>query len=82
MQRIGTDRELPISHDDGQIHHLITAADSMRLRSFKDHTARRRPPTTLHIGVPGNADRSLKFLLRLKKERLWSSKTLFQMDSV
>ena len=81
-QRICTDRELPRSHDDGQVHHLVTAADSVRLRSFKDHTAGGHPPTTLCIGVPGNADRSLKFLLWLKTEKLWSPETLFPMDSV
>lgn len=79
-QRISTDRELPRSHDDGQVHHSITAADSMCLGSFKDHTARGHPPTTLQVGVPGNTDRALKFLLRLKMERLWSPEVLFQTD--
>ena len=68
-QSISTDRELPRSHDDGQVRHSITAADSMRLGSFKDHAARWRPPATLCIHSPGNAVGALRLLLWLKKSK-------------
>lgn len=58
-------RELPRSHDDGQIHHPVAAADSVSLRSFKDHTARRHPPAALPVCTPGDTDGPLRLLLGL-----------------
>ena len=79
VQSISTDRKLPRSHDDGQVHHLITAADSMCLGSFKGHTARWSPSTSLPICVPGNADGTLKILLWLKSE---NAKALVTWDAL
>lgn len=57
-------RGLPRSHDDSQVHHSIDHPDSMRLGSFKEHTAWWCPSASLTSGLR-------KAQIALSKSLLW-----------